>query len=466
MFLCHKSFCITLLSLLALSIMEMTVGWKVLLLFIVGSVIMLLNIERCPTVLPPHVVHNSVSHTHNNTDIETSNIHNTKTTTTTTISSTKTALPNPWKNPQQSFNDANNAQGEYCGGVSGARDSIKREAADNKELFQLLKKETLVEWPDFSPTRKELESEKNDLRKFYLSENNKSLWERIFRDADRNLTEVQLFLNGMNLVLNDHLVPQPNHVPIVMRTYKRIEPLKTVLRSICEDVQNINETTLIISIDGSNFKGVIETIVAEVTCVFTRIVWHPFFVDQQDFKIDNRFILTAHFAYVLQVAFNMDYPYAICLEDDLLPGPDYYNYHKDLWPLTKDRNILAIASYSHGPIHDCKYLKQKMQHEGECRANDPLSLIKDKYFPGWGAGIPKHTFILFMQLWTRKDIIWDVLLSQMSSLDNYYVIIPCMPRIRYLPNAGTNGNGSERWEFSLRQELLVRNVSDINFTFI
>lgn len=389
---------------------------------------------------------------------------------------TQTAqLPNPWQDPSRAAQNAQDMAWQCEATVRERRWIANGNKSLHWDTIRLIDERTpTIEWPGFSPSRDVLQNQHpTDLRRHIVE--NPLFWNRTFAfDLDRNndteadsFLEVQLNLNEMHFVLNPELASriQPNHLPIVLPVFKRTEPLRTALKALCADVNAISETKMILSIDHTGFEAMLHVVLEELTCVYTHVVWHPFLIDKRQWNLNDHQKMTAHFAYVLYMAIHqLNYSYAILFEDDLLPGPDYYQYHLGVWDQTiLNFDITSVSSYSHGPRHDCQYLRDKLLHTGgDCMANAADQLFTDTYFVGWGAGIPRHTFYDIMHIWHRdSSMVWDGAILEIQMYRGGYTIVPCMPRVRYLPNIGLHGIGYERWELGLRQDALVHNKTTI-----
>jgi len=184
---------------------------------------------------------------------------------------------------------------------------------------------TFVPWPNFSPTIQDLNNPMTDLG----SLDELSLLRIVNMERSQR--------HNLNFVLNPHLQStiQVDSVPLLLRVYKRLQPLDTVLDSICVMSPN---TTLIISIDedyeNNDFTPLLKLTVQRLhNCVFTRVFWHSYIDDCRDLQFspcysDDPKRLNAHFWSVHYLGMiQLKFRYVISIEDDLYLFPDFYNYH-------------------------------------------------------------------------------------------------------------------------------------------
>ena len=300
-------------------------------------------------------------------------------------------------------------------------------------------------WPNFSPSMLDLAREPTDLADFT------PLFGRL---ADMPRAARHVF----NFVLNPEMqrtVPN-DAIPLLLRVYKRTHPLDTVLDSLCAMRP---PTLLIVSIDGDLFVDILHLLVQKLrTCIFTRIVWHSYADDCRDFKLTschaedpNR--LNAHFWSVHFLAMvRLGFPYAVTLEDDLFMFPDFYSYHYNMRPYAlSDARVTAVSASPTGALHDCVYLRDKASPHALCGSYDSAAVFTDRYYSGWGSAIPQRTFATLYPLWRKVNMPYDVFINEYVHIphEDLIVIHPCAPRIKYLPNVGTNGAGKRRWEYDV-----------------
>ncbi len=159
----------------------------------------------------------------------------------------------------------------------------------------------------------------------------------------------------------------------------------------------------------------------------------------------------AHFLYGLRLALvELGWQYVATLEDDLAVSEDFLELHADLAAHTaSDPSALAVAAYPHGPGHDCHHLADKLRGRGPCSTSDPSALLPVRYFPGWGAGLPRRAFWALLAAWDFRGMVYDEILTQLvlSPTSPLRVIAACKPRVKLLPNVGAHGPSPARWDF-------------------
>nr|CAG4712524.1 unnamed protein product [Naegleria fowleri] len=323
-------------------------------------------------------------------------------------------------------------------------------------------------------------------------------------------------MNELNFVMNadqfDNVKMQhEHHLPIWLRVFQRTKPLDEVLQAVCQ-IHNINESILIVTIDGSEFYDVIQEL-TKVQCVKTRIYFHAFHSNLKTlldsyvphlFNIEMIFKksikLLTHAMYGLYLAFvKYQYPYVITLEDDIKPLPDFYNYHRSLYTLTLDDSpqnpYYTVSAYAHGSYHHCRYIsgslfseklfskqeeeeyeKRVLRKQGpiiQCRMQDTDQLVLEEYHAIWGSGIPRRVFQRLWHVWIGATVLKQhsqyflgVLLRDLRK-PHERTITPCSNRITRLANMGENGEDDDNtrryWTLSAQPCTNYQNEPKVKF---
>ncbi|KAG2382318.1 hypothetical protein C9374_005520 [Naegleria lovaniensis] len=325
-------------------------------------------------------------------------------------------------------------------------------------------------------------------------------------------------MNELNFVMNADKYDERNmknehHLPIWLRVFQRTQPLHQVLQAICH-VHNINESILIVTIDGNGFFDVLQEL-TKVQCVKMRIYFHAFHTNLKTllnsyepnlFDVGMLFKksvkLLTHAMYGLYLAFvKYQYPYVITLEDDIQPLPDFYNYHRSLYTLTLEDSpqnpYYTVSAYAHGRYHHCRYISGSLfseklfsKHEEQefenqqrqikestktiqCRMQDTDQLVLEQYHAIWGSGIPRRVFQRLWQVWISATVLkkhsqyfLGVLLRDLRQ-PHERTITPCSNRITRLANTGENGedDNNERryWTLSAAPCTKYQNESSVKF---
>jgi hypothetical protein len=61
----------------------------------------------------------------------------------------------------------------------------------------------------------------------------------------------------------------------------------------------------------------------------------------------------------------------------------------------------------HGPAHDCRHIADKLRGRGACGAADAGALFAGRYFPGWGAGLPRRALWALLPVWDFRGMVYD-----------------------------------------------------------
>ncbi|EFC36603.1 predicted protein [Naegleria gruberi] len=288
---------------------------------------------------------------------------------------------------------------------------------------------------------------------------------------DTTLDRWKRDMNEKHFVLNAHKFNEnqkEDHLPIWMRAYQRTTPLNQVLKALCQ-VTNIEETILIVTIDGDKFLPVIEELL-KYDCVKMRIYFHSFKHTSQNFVKDKKlyakaiikqsFKLFAHASYGLYLCLiKFKYPYVITIEDDIKPLPDFYNYHRSLYRLTLSEkspflsvlvspgginlicNFVNTLLHDAGIIENMPYDSMGLKHQ-VCSVDDVDHVVPEVYHTIWGSGISYRLFRRMWFTWFRLPNRFDFFLGTMMRdlrKKNERNIIPCSPRVQQIANAGMNG---------------------------
>ena len=352
---------------------------------------------------------------------------------------------------QITFNTMQNMQNSQCSATRGNLNPPR----------SFITKPENSPWPNFSPSTFSIETDF-----IQWKNNNSDYWNRISRGLDGEaLNSEKLKMNEMGLTLNLHLKPKEGHLPIWLKTFKRRNPLDIVLDAVCR-IDDISHTILYVTIDGGDFDQVVEELI-KVKCVKVKIYFHPILSDLRNLGLDKRnldtgLVLNSHYVYGLYLlTHKLDYPYVITLEDDLEPTPDFYRFHYSLYHFVfgkqasyyNSKKIFAIGAFSHGPIVDCISLAAKLSNDEthKCGNKAVHQLVEEDYFPGWGSGIPKESFLEYWGDWKSNRHIYDYGMSMLRSGENRYTLVPCSHRVRTIANAGINGQNSGRWDHYISQ---------------
>lgn len=206
------------------------------------------------------------------------------------------------------------------------------------------------------------------------------------------------------------------------------------------------------------------TLFRTMTCMKTRVYWHVYSRDLERWPALRNHstyletVLSTHYLYGMHLVFRIfDYSYMITLEDDLLVSPDFYDYHRSLYRFAiYNETIFAVASQSHGPVHDCNYIAHKLSGSGVCNVTAVSTLLLEKYTPVWGIGLPRKVQAEYIEIFqdpqarrnTRKQSGGATLHRLVGS--ERFVIVPCSPRVKHIPNQGVHGQGTRhRWTHEL-----------------
>ena len=314
-------------------------------------------------------------------------------------------------------------------------------------------------WPNFTPSPKEIYV-KTDMKQWIADHEDE--WLAITKmEYGPELDKKKIYLNSLGFTVNSHIKPASDHLPIWLKTYKRVNPLDGSLRAICK-VQDIEKTILFVTVDGNDFKAVVDLLLS-VTCVQMRIYFHPYFHNIKNLELGTEvtrpLVLNTHYTYGMYLLMKLfKYKYVITLEDDLEPSADFYRYHFSLNYLIYEKNyysnkkdIFAVSAVAHGPKSDCLFIRSRLLHEGDkCQIEDVHQLLAEPYFPGWGSGIAEHIFDEYWSIWKDdREAVYDGILWMLRQ--NRLVLVPCSPRVRLIPNRGVHGDVGGAWDSYLTQ---------------
>lgn len=256
---------------------------------------------------------------------------------------------------------------------------------------------------------------------------------------------------------DDHQEPRAV-LPVWIRVCQRTDPLRLVLQQL-KLVTGIEHALLLVTVD----RDVMEPVLAELANVdymHVRVYLHPFTASRAALGFSpwdtGVHRLNSHFLFGLRLALlSLPFTYVATLEDDLIPSPDFLDFHRDLAPVAEaDRDVAAILAYPNGPMHDCHFIADKLhpftgnataqERRGVCGVEAAGTMYSEDFFAGWGAGISRHTFYRFLPAWNFSGI-YDGILNGLLS-DGVHTLAPCRPRVRIALNTGLHGVSHARWD--------------------
>ena len=348
---------------------------------------------------------------------------------------------------------AQSIQNEQCGATSGVPNDI----------IQPKNTQFANEWQGYSPSLASLQNNETDFVE-WRKQHEKEWSDFSSMEDGPDFDNKKAEMNEKVFVLNGHMKQTKGHLPIWIKCYKRTHPLDVALDAICKNM-DIEQTVLIVTIDGGSFGGILDTLINRVKCVKVKIFFHAYGNSLKQLGIPHEpntipKILNTHYSYGLYLTLKMmDYPYVLTMEDDLEVSPDFYRYHVGLYQQIYVDNkygnretIFSITPYPHGRIHDCKFIASKFADRDACGLKNVDSLILEDYFPGWGSGVTKSAFWEYWSVWKEQmQHVYDGMMSRIRKYGDRKSIIPCSPRIRTLPNDGTNGRSNYKWANYLSQ---------------
>lgn len=388
------------------------------------------------------------------------------------ISASASSIPFHTNTKYASFFEAESLQISQCSGTQNAAHSVTKE--QYKALFDFSRNSIFYDisldqianvWTNFSPSK--IYGPTTDLLETMHTYQLQrfSFFHELFKlDNSEEIADMlKLKANSMNLALNvEKFFPLSTTPMIWLRVCKRTDPLTDVIQSL-RGVKRVNETTLLVTIDCMPVKEVLQKL-STIDFMIVRIYFHVFSEDKKNLGFEGDSLslrLNSHYLYGLRLSLlEFNRSYVITLEDDLLVSEDFFEFHFHLFEYANSHPfILSVGSMAHGPHHDCTWIKSKLLGYGECNAVDASVVFRNKYFPGWGSGIPLKTFLLFLSIWNFSNVIYDGILTIIaaSSESNFFTLCPCKSRIKYIPNAGVNGQGSWRWD----QNVLMTSTNQV-----
>ncbi|KAL9654286.1 hypothetical protein ABK040_010317 [Willaertia magna] len=349
---------------------------------------------------------------------------------------------------------ASSIQNDECLKLKKAVESsehIKVQTILDKDIF----------FPNFSPSVESIrQGKETDFDTFYYDNVDTFRKTNRWRTDDEKLDQFRLQMNEKHFVINGNIQNEYNkdntkHLPIWLRVYRRVMPLRTVLEKLCK-VKDIEKTVVYVTIDGDKFVGIVEELL-KVKCVKMKVYFHSLKHDlkqllgneyKEEYLAKTTAKLTEHCIYGLYMLYYLyNYPYVITLEDDIAPLPDFYNYHLSIYSKTlqEETSYYAVASHAHGINHNCNFIKGSLLDlpNNSCRVRDVYQLILEPYFAVWGSGIPKKIFKRLWQVWIDLSVKGDkgylgTILTGLRK-PNERTISPCSNRITRIPNVGVNG---------------------------
>ena len=350
-----------------------------------------------------------------------------------------------------------------------------------KFILNASEPEIPLEWPGYSPGSPPLpglNEGETDFRTFYTSNKEKLVQFSRLHPHHDVLDKWKVETNNLNLVLNPEkfdskYIESKEHLPIWMRAFRRRQPLLDVLNAVCQ-VKDIEKSIVYITIDGSQFMVVLDVILS-IKCVKIRLYFHPYKYNMKQIvsPTPEQFLgkktakLTMHTMFGLYLIFiKLDYEYAITLEDDIKPLPDFYNYHLSLYEKTledSDQNpYYVVSAFAHGTQHHCKYVRPAIFKEGllpihekgeinpeleRCGFGDVENLVLERFNCVWGSGFPKKVYLRMFQVFKTYSIhkgthFLGTMLRDLRK-PNEVAIEPCSNRATRLRNNGENGRDND-----------------------
>ena len=268
------------------------------------------------------------------------------------------------------------------------------------------------------------------------------------------IDDLKIKFNNLGITFNNnHTIIDKNHIPIVIRTYKRTQTLKTCLDYVFRNY-GISNTLIIISIDNIyNIDKIIKTIIEELgekKNIKIRILFHP-----------SKFIKTItrgevfgygniHWFWLIRtILFYYNYESLVDVPDDMQLKIDGYWFHRSLYKFSKkDPFCFGIAHGLGGPEGSNYFddIVSGRKTKFHCNHEETNHVLKSKYYHSHFSSITKNLGILIFNLLPQKnffaasyDEVPFFFIYFPLFKENFYFLYSCTKRNSITPNQGING---------------------------
>jgi hypothetical protein len=233
-------------------------------------------------------------------------------------------------------------------------------------------------------------------------------------------------------------------VPILMPVCGRPHYLRQVLAALAR-VEGIDRALLVVSRDGRNPE--VSALIAAIACTEVVVLAHTRpFLGIFAYFWDSLHAASANIRFLLDFAFTrLGAPYAIVLEDDLVPSPDFLRYFS--WAfrhLLADERVLSVTGFNlHSRIDPARNYDPR---------DRPCAMIENREagrpkFTGWGWAITKAMWRRIRKDWSFLS--WDTGLDRTQEKLGLISYKPALGRVRNIGMQGginfTEGEENPKW---------------------
>eukprot|EP00928_Gymnodinium_smaydae_P060296 TRINITY_DN4390_c3_g2_i1.p1 TRINITY_DN4390_c3_g2~~TRINITY_DN4390_c3_g2_i1.p1 ORF type:complete len:779 (-),score=185.29 TRINITY_DN4390_c3_g2_i1:344-2680(-) len=225
------------------------------------------------------------------------------------------------------------------------------------------------------------------------------------------------------------VIPKPALTPasavLVVIAHNNGEDLESCLRQLLLDSTVAEAVTLAVSLDDPSSFERMEAVVRSVAASAPRApeVWKKTMVARGNVVKK----ISEHHQFVLQESFERrGFEFAILLENDLAPAPDFLWYFRSsAWLLREDPSLFCVSAWNDNGFREL--------------VTDEHRLFRTDYFPGLGWMIRNDTWAVIREQWPRfPSTGWDHWLRHGSGLNTRECVVPEVSRVKHFGEQGAN----------------------------